>query len=141
MAKATNKKGLGPRASGLGQKKKPAPAKNAAPAKKPAAKKPAAAKKAAVAEPQLVMPDPAPRAERAGSAVVCAQCDGTVDGGTLRIVLEAGGALHPGCTFGWTLDHFADNSATADWMAQVMQRSRLSPEDRAELLQELGAPS
>jgi hypothetical protein len=96
----------------------------------------------AVAEPQLdVASELAPRAERGGAALVCAQCDGTIDAGALRIVLDAGESLHPGCTFGWTLDHLSDKSATADWMAQLMQRSRLSPEDRAELLEELGAPT
>src|SRR5437879_428995 len=108
-------------------------------AKKPAAKKPAAKKPA---EPESgVSSELAPRAERGMGAIACRQCEGTIDGGTLRIVLDAGEALHPGCTFGWTLDHFTDNSATADWMATMMQRSQLSPEDRAELLEELGAPS
>lgn len=112
--------------------------------KKPAAakKKAAPKKKSAKPEPQVeVASELGPRAERGGSALACSQCDGTIDSGALRIVLEAGEALHPGCTFGWTLDHFANTTATADWMATMMQRSRLSPEDRAELLEELGAPS
>ncbi len=117
-------------------------------AKKPAAKKPAAKAvgrpkpKAhpAVEEPQPVRSELGPHAERGHAALVCSQCDGTIDSGALRIVLDAGESLHPGCTFGWTLDHLTDTSATADWMAQLMQRSRLSPEDRAELLEELGAP-
>jgi hypothetical protein len=112
-------------------------------AKKPAAKKPAAkkppAKKSVKPEPQPVESELGPHAERSGSAIVCTQCESTIDSGTLRIVIEAGAALHPGCTFGWTLDHFPNTTATADWMAQMMQRSRLSPEDRAELLAELGA--
>lgn len=125
------------------KKKKPAAAaKKKAPAKtKPKAK--ASAKAIATTpEPQVeVASEVAPRAERGGSALACSQCDGTIDSGALRILLEAGEALHPGCTFGWTLDHFANTTATADWMATMMQRSRLSPEDRAELLEELGAPS
>lgn len=123
----------------------------AAKKKKPPAKKPAAkavgrakpkAKPVAVAEaPQDVASELGPHAERGAAALVCTQCEGTIDSGALRIVIDAGESLHPGCTFGWTLDHLAGNSATADWMAQLMQRSRLSPEDRAELLEELGAPT
>ena len=112
------------------------PTKKKPPAKKPAAKKPAAKPKQQTAE---VESAPGPRAERGGVAIVCSQCDATIDSGTLRIVLEAGEALHPSCTFGWTLDHFPNTTETADWMAQMMQRSRLSAEDRAELLSELGA--
>jgi hypothetical protein len=123
-------------------KKKPI-AKAKAPAKKPAAKaKAKPVKKSAKPEAQVeVDSELGPRAERGVGAIVCSQCDGTIDGGALRIVLEAGEALHPGCTFGWTLDHFTNTTATADWMATMMQRSRLSPEDRSELLEELGAPS
>jgi len=119
--------------------KKPAPkAPKAAKAKPPAAKaKPA--KTSAKPEPQPVSSALGPHAERGGAALVCSQCESTIDSGALRIVLEAGAALHPGCTFGWTLDHFPNTTETADWMAHMMQRSRLSPEDRAELLEELGA--
>ena len=104
------------------------------------------AKKSAKPEAQVevdseVGGEPGPRAERGVGAIACSQCDGTIDGGALRIVLDAGEALHPSCTFGWTLDHFTNTTATADWMATMMQRSRLSPEDRSELLEELGAPS
>jgi hypothetical protein len=113
--------------------------KPAAKAKKPAAK--AKPKKAAAAtpEPEPVASELGPHAERGGASIVCTQCESTIDSGALRIVLEAGAALHPGCTFGWTLDHFPNTTETADWMAHMMQRSRLSPEDRAELLEELGA--
>jgi hypothetical protein len=127
-----------------------AKAKKTAPKKaKPAAKKksPAKAKAKPRVETPEVSPSPevvsqeAPRAERAIKVIECTQCHGEIDSGTLRITLEAGAALHPSCTFGWTLDHLPDNSATADWMARLMQRSRLTPEDRAELLVELDAPS
>ena len=105
--------------------------------KKPA---PKAKPKAKAKEPQVeVSSELGPHAERSGAAIACTQCEGTIDSGTIRIVIEAGAALHPSCTFGWTLDHFPNTTATADWMAQMMQRSRLSPEDRAELLAELGA--
>jgi hypothetical protein len=116
--------------------------KKTPPAKKPAAKKLAKRTKAAPrVEASPVVSEPSPRAERGMSALVCAQCQDAVDPGALRIVLDAGEALHPGCTFGWTLDHLESPGATADWMATLMQRSQLTPEDRAELLEELGAPS
>ncbi|MGE5187298.1 MAG: hypothetical protein ACM31C_34860 [Acidobacteriota bacterium] len=118
-------------------------AKKKAPAKKPAAKaigRPKPKANPVIDEPQPVMSELGPHAERGHAALVCTQCDGTIDPGALRIVIDAGESLHPGCTFGWTLDHLTDPTATADWMAQLMQRSRLSPEDRAELLEELGAP-
>jgi hypothetical protein len=133
----------------MAEKKKATGSKKVAAKAKPAARKPAPKKATAKAAPKKsVKPESspevdselAPRAERGGAAIVCSQCDSTIDGGTLRIVLAAGEALHPGCTFGWTLDHFANTTATADWMATMMQRSHLSPEDRAELLEELGAP-
>ena len=130
-------------------------AKAKAKTKKPAAKaKPAATKKPPAkpkASPRVETPEveaspavaseEAPRAERGLAVIECTQCHGAIDSGMLRITLEAGAALHPACTFGWTLDHLPDNSATADWMARLMQRSRLSPEDRAELLVELDAPT
>src|SRR5438105_283670 len=129
MATVKKKKASGLRPQASGRKKKP-------PAKKPAAKH------AAKVEPSVAVDSSeAPRAERGIVGLECAQCHGTIDSGALRIALEAGEALHPGCTFGWTLDNLADTSATADWMVQLMQHSRLSPEDRAELLEELGAPA
>jgi hypothetical protein len=121
-------------------KPKPKPKKKTA-AKKAPAKKLAKRTKSAPrveASPEVAS-EPAPRAERGMTALVCAQCQDAIDAGTLRIVLDAGEALHPGCTFGWTLDHLEDTGATADWMASLMQRSQLSPEDRGELLEELGA--
>ena len=137
MAKAKPKKkasGLRPQASG----KK---ATKAAPKKKASAKKPAKVETPEVSPSPAVDSTEAPRAERGLSILECAQCHGSIDPGALRITLDAGGALHPACTFGWTLDHLPDNSATADWMARLMQRSRLSAEDRAELLVELDAPT
>ncbi len=131
MAKA--KKGLRPRASGV--RKKKSAAKNGT-AKKAVKRTKTAPRVEASPE---VASEVAPRAERGMSALVCAQCQDAIDPGTLRIVIDAGEALHPGCTFGWTLDHLEDTSATADWMATLMQRSHLSPEDRGELLEELGA--
>ena len=127
-------------------KAKAKPKKTAA-KKPPARKKPAAKAKVRVATevsaspPSPTASEESPRAERAPAEIECTQCHGSIDAGTLRITLEAGAALHPGCTFGWTLDHFPDTSSTADWMARLMQRSQLTPEDRAELLEELGAPT
>src|SRR5690349_3866175 len=121
MAKA-KKKASGPRPQASGKK-----AAKAAPKKKASAKKPAKPAKIEVETPE-VSPSPAvdsieaPRAERGLSMLECAQCHGEIDPGALRITLDAGGALHPACTFGWTLDHLPDNSATADWMARLMQR-------------------
>jgi len=120
----------------------------AKPKKQTAAKKPPAKKlvKRTKSAPRVeaspeVASELAPRAERGMSALVCSQCQDGIDPGTLRIVLDAGEALHPGCTFGWTLDHLEGSGATADWMATLMQRSHLTPEDRGELLEELGAPT
>src|SRR5437899_2796935 len=100
-------------------------AKPAAKKKKPPAKKPAKRVKSAprIEAPPEVTSALAPRAERGNVALVCAQCQDAIDPGALRIVLDGGEALHPGCTFGWTLDHLEDNNATADWMATLMQRS------------------
>src|SRR5438067_1994511 len=134
MATAKKKKASGVRPRPSGPKKKPA-------AKKAAKKPPVEARSPKPEAQQDVDSSEAPRAERGIVGLECAQCHGTIDSGALRIALEAGEALHPGCTFGWTLDNLADTSATADWMVQLMQHSRLSPEDRAELLEELGAPA
>jgi hypothetical protein len=66
------------------------------PAKKPPAKSKAKPKANAKAKAQPeVASELGPRAERGGAAIVCSQCDATIDSGMLRIVLEAGEALHP----------------------------------------------
>ena len=138
MAKAKKRaSGSGPRTT-AGKKK---PGKKAAASGRSPKSEVRSPTPAEVRIPESEARSESPRAERGAVGIECAQCHGTIDAGALRIALEAGEALHPACTFGWTLDHFADKSATADFMAGLMQRSRLSPEDRAELLEELDAPA